>query len=185
MTPLSRAERAKSLPARSTGGPETFSCTSSTPTPRRRGTPEQAALNRRTCSAHPEYLATQLRPRHHRCLSTTVDRPPCSRRHIPGSRRRAALGVSAVDADQTAWAARQRGGAEMVRAVGAQLRKQAGDLDGMRGRDGKPIGEAGPSEKSATACTTTTTGARLSRRPAVDNGARELGGVTAAGVVSR
>ena len=48
----------------------------------------------------------------------------------PGIDVDAALGVlSAVDAAQPAWAARPvEERAELVRAVGAQLRKQAGDL---------------------------------------------------------
>jgi succinate-semialdehyde dehydrogenase/glutarate-semialdehyde dehydrogenase len=63
--------------------------------------------------------------------------------------------LGAVHAAQPAWAARpveQR--AELVRAIGAQLRKQAGELAGlMTAEMGKPIGEARAEvEKSATAC---------------------------------
>ena len=74
----------------------------------------------------------------------------------PGADVDAALGVlSAVDAAQPAWAARPvEERAELVRAVGAQLRKQAADLAGlMTAEMGKPIGEARAEvEKSATAC---------------------------------
>src|SRR6476660_599997 len=68
----------------------------------------------------------------------------------------AALGVlAAVHAAAPAWAARPAGErAELVRAVGAQLRKQSGDLAAlMTAEMGKPIGEARAEvEKSATAC---------------------------------
>ena len=63
--------------------------------------------------------------------------------------------LSAVDAAQPAWAARPvEERAELVRAVGAQLRTQAGELAGlMTAEMGKPIGEARAEvEKSATAC---------------------------------
>ena len=88
---------------------------------------------------------------------TTVD--PATGKPLatyPGADVDAALEVlSAVDAAQPAWAARpveERAG--LVRAVGAQLRAQAGDLAGlMTAEMGKPIGEARAEvEKSATAC---------------------------------
>src|SRR3954453_11774690 len=63
--------------------------------------------------------------------------------------------LEAVDAAQPAWAARRVDErAELVRAVGAQLRKQAADLAAlMTAEMGKPIGEARAEvEKSATAC---------------------------------
>jgi succinate-semialdehyde dehydrogenase/glutarate-semialdehyde dehydrogenase len=68
----------------------------------------------------------------------------------------AALGVlAAVHDAQPAWAARPVGErAELVRAVGTQLRKQADDLAAlMTAEMGKPIAEARAEvEKSATAC---------------------------------
>ena len=74
----------------------------------------------------------------------------------PASDVDAALGVlAAVHAAQPAWAARPVGErAGFVRAVGAQLRKQADDLAGlMTAEMGKPITEARAEvEKSATAC---------------------------------
>jgi succinate-semialdehyde dehydrogenase / glutarate-semialdehyde dehydrogenase len=74
----------------------------------------------------------------------------------PGADVDAVLGVlSAVDAAQPAWAARPvEERAELLRAVGAQLREQAADLAGlMTAEMGKPIGEARAEvEKSATAC---------------------------------
>jgi succinate-semialdehyde dehydrogenase/glutarate-semialdehyde dehydrogenase len=74
----------------------------------------------------------------------------------PGADVDAALEVlAAVHAAQPAWAARPvEERAELVRAIGAQLRKQAGDLAGlMTAEMGKPIGEARAEvEKSATAC---------------------------------
>src|SRR4051812_45078280 len=74
----------------------------------------------------------------------------------PGADVDAVLGVLAnVHAAQPAWAARpvaER--AELVRAVGAQLRQQAADLAAlMTAEMGKPIAEARAEiEKSATAC---------------------------------
>jgi succinate-semialdehyde dehydrogenase/glutarate-semialdehyde dehydrogenase len=74
----------------------------------------------------------------------------------PASDVDAALGVLAtVHAAQPAWAARPVGErAELVRSVGAQLRKRTDDLAGlMTAEMGKPIGEARAEvEKSATAC---------------------------------
>ena len=74
----------------------------------------------------------------------------------PGSDVDGVLSVlTAVDAAQPAWAARPvEERAELVRAVGAQLRKQADELAGlMTAEMGKPIGEARAEvEKSATAC---------------------------------
>jgi succinate-semialdehyde dehydrogenase/glutarate-semialdehyde dehydrogenase len=74
----------------------------------------------------------------------------------PGSDVHGALDVLAsVHAAQPAWAARPvEERAELVRAVGAQLRAQAADLAGlMTAEMGKPIGEARAEiEKSATAC---------------------------------
>src|SRR3954453_11369600 len=63
--------------------------------------------------------------------------------------------LAAVHAAQPSWAARpvaER--AELVRAIGGQLRKQAGELAGlMTAEMGKPIAEARAEvEKSATAC---------------------------------
>ncbi len=63
--------------------------------------------------------------------------------------------LGSVHAAQPGWAARPvEERAELVRAVGAQLRKQGGDLAGlMTAEMGKPIGEARAEvEKSATAC---------------------------------
>src|SRR3954465_14846979 len=63
--------------------------------------------------------------------------------------------LAAVHAAQPTWAARPvEERAELVRAVGAQLRKQAADLAAlMTAGRGKPIGEARAEvEKSATAC---------------------------------
>jgi succinate-semialdehyde dehydrogenase / glutarate-semialdehyde dehydrogenase len=63
--------------------------------------------------------------------------------------------LAAVHAALPAWAARPvEERAELVRAVGAQLRKQADDLAAlMTAEMGKPIGEARAEvEKSATAC---------------------------------
>jgi succinate-semialdehyde dehydrogenase/glutarate-semialdehyde dehydrogenase len=88
---------------------------------------------------------------------TTVD--PATGRPLatyPGADVAAALDVLAsVHAAQPAWAARpvaERAG--HVRAIGAQLRKQADDLAAlMTAEMGKPIGEARAEvEKSATAC---------------------------------
>src|SRR4051812_49726424 len=74
----------------------------------------------------------------------------------PGSDVDGVLSVlAAVHAAQPAWAARPvEERAELVRAVGAQLRAQAADLAGlMTAEMGKPIGEARAEiEKSATAC---------------------------------
>src|SRR4051794_35170117 len=74
----------------------------------------------------------------------------------PGSDVDGVLSVLAAVADaQPAWAARPvEERAELVRAVGAQLRKQATDLAAlMTAEMGKPIGEARAEiEKSATAC---------------------------------
>src|SRR3954451_21612877 len=74
----------------------------------------------------------------------------------PGSDVDGVLSVlAAVDGAQPAWAARPvEERAELVRAVGAQLRKQAVDLAAhMTAEMGKPIGEARAEvEKSATAC---------------------------------
>ena len=74
----------------------------------------------------------------------------------PGSDVDGVLSVLAAVADaQPAWAARPvEERAELVRAVGAQLRKQADDLAAlMTSEMGKPIGEARAEvEKSATAC---------------------------------
>jgi succinate-semialdehyde dehydrogenase/glutarate-semialdehyde dehydrogenase len=63
--------------------------------------------------------------------------------------------LAVVHAAQPAWAARPvQERAELVRAVGAQLRKQADELAGlMTAEMGKPIAEARAEvEKSATAC---------------------------------
>src|SRR6478672_9115683 len=88
---------------------------------------------------------------------TTVD--PANGRPLatyPGSGVGDALRVlGAVHAAQPAWAARPvEERAELVRAVGEQLRKQADDLAGlMTAEMGKPIDEARAEvEKSATAC---------------------------------
>src|SRR3954469_2697289 len=74
----------------------------------------------------------------------------------PGSDVDRVLSVlAAVDGAQPAWAARPvEERAELVRAVGAQLRKQAAELAAlMTAEMGKPIGEARAEvEKSATAC---------------------------------
>src|SRR4051812_9258999 len=74
----------------------------------------------------------------------------------PGSDVDGVLSVLAgVDAVQPAWAARPvEERAELIRAVGAQLRKQAADLAAlMTAEMGKPIGESRAEiEKSATAC---------------------------------
>src|SRR4051794_38459720 len=74
----------------------------------------------------------------------------------PGSDVDGVLSVlAAVHAAQSAWAARPvEERAELVRAVGGQLRKQAGELAGlMTAEMGKPIAEARAEvEKSATAC---------------------------------
>jgi succinate-semialdehyde dehydrogenase / glutarate-semialdehyde dehydrogenase len=88
---------------------------------------------------------------------TTVDpstgRPLAS---YPGADVDAGLGVlAAVHAAQPAWAARPvEERAEVVRAIGAQLRKQAAELAGlMTAEMGKPVVEARAEvEKSATAC---------------------------------
>jgi succinate-semialdehyde dehydrogenase / glutarate-semialdehyde dehydrogenase len=88
---------------------------------------------------------------------TTVD-PATGERlaTYPGADVDAALAVlAAVHAAQPAWAARPvEERADLVRAIGAQLRKQAGELAGlMTAEMGKPIGEARAEvEKSATAC---------------------------------
>src|SRR5690242_5812820 len=63
--------------------------------------------------------------------------------------------LDAVHAAQPAWAGRPvEERAELVRAIGAQLREQAGQLAGlMTAEMGKPIAEARAEvEKSATAC---------------------------------
>jgi len=74
----------------------------------------------------------------------------------PGADVDAALTVlAAVHGAQPAWAARPvEERASLVRAVGAQLRAQAGELAGlMTAEMGKPVGEARAEvEKSATAC---------------------------------
>jgi len=74
----------------------------------------------------------------------------------PGSDVDGALSVLAAVSDaQPAWAARAvEERAELVRAVGAQVRKQAGELAAlMTAEMGKPIAEARAEvEKSATAC---------------------------------
>jgi succinate-semialdehyde dehydrogenase/glutarate-semialdehyde dehydrogenase len=74
----------------------------------------------------------------------------------PGSDVDGVLSVlGAVHAAQPAWAARPvEERAELIRAVGAQLRKQAADLAAlMTAEMGKPIAEARAEvEKSATAC---------------------------------
>src|SRR6478736_10488973 len=74
----------------------------------------------------------------------------------PGADAEQVLGVLAeVHAAQPAWAGRPvEERAALVRAVGAQLREQAGQLAGlMTAEMGKPIGEARAEvEKSATAC---------------------------------
>src|SRR3954471_8253979 len=74
----------------------------------------------------------------------------------PGSDVDGVLSVlAAVDGAQPAWAGRPvEERAELVRAIGAQLRKQAGELAGlMTAEMGKPIAEARAEvEKSATAC---------------------------------
>src|SRR4051812_50057033 len=74
----------------------------------------------------------------------------------PGSDVDGVLSVLAAVADaQPAWAARPaEERAELVRAVAAQLRKQAADLAAlMTAEMGKPIGEARAEvEESATAC---------------------------------
>jgi succinate-semialdehyde dehydrogenase/glutarate-semialdehyde dehydrogenase len=74
----------------------------------------------------------------------------------PGSDVDGVLSVLAAVADaQPAWACRPvEERADLVRAVGAQLRKQAADLAAlMTSEMGKPIGEARAEvEKSATAC---------------------------------
>src|SRR4051812_28844245 len=74
----------------------------------------------------------------------------------PGADVHGALDVlAAVHAAQPGWAARPvEERAELVRAVGAQLRRQAGDLAGlMTAEMGKPVAEARAEvERSATAC---------------------------------
>jgi len=74
----------------------------------------------------------------------------------PGADVDAVLEVlDAVHGAQPAWAARPvEERAALVRAVGAQLRKQAGELAGlMTAEMGKPVGEARAEvEKSASAC---------------------------------
>src|SRR3954466_2311065 len=74
----------------------------------------------------------------------------------PGSDVDGALAVlAAVHAAQPAWSKRPvEERAELVRAVGAQLRKQSGELAAlMTAEMGKPIAEARAEvEKSATAC---------------------------------
>jgi succinate-semialdehyde dehydrogenase/glutarate-semialdehyde dehydrogenase len=96
----------------------------------------------------------------------------------PGADVDAVLGVlGAVHAAQPAWAARPvEERADLVRAVGARLRKQAGELAAlMTAEMGKPIGEARAEvEKSATACDYYADhGAGfLARRPVETEGAR-------------
>jgi succinate-semialdehyde dehydrogenase/glutarate-semialdehyde dehydrogenase len=88
---------------------------------------------------------------------TTVD--PATGEQLtsyPGMDADAVLEVlAAVHAAQSAWAGRPVGErAELVRTIGAQLRKQAGELAAlMTAEMGKPIAEARAEvEKSATAC---------------------------------
>src|SRR3954449_7355584 len=74
----------------------------------------------------------------------------------PGSDADGALAVlAAVHAAQPSWSARPvEERAQLIRAVGAQLRKQSEELAAlMTAEMGKPIGEARAEvEKSATAC---------------------------------